>query len=273
MRGREAEAFELIEVSKKDAERRGQGEALSFVQWATAVLCNSLGRYEEALAAAQHAGEDSHADLFANWTVAELIEAAARSAVPERADGALQWLSESARASGTDWSLGIEARSRALVSEGEAAEGLYRAAVDRLGRTRLRVDLGRAHLVYGEWLRRENRRTDAREQLRTAHQMFVTMGAEGFAERTGRELGATGERVRKRRTTDAPALLTARETQIARLAGDGLSNPEIAAQLFMSRRTVEYHLHKVFTKLAISSRNQLHGLLAKSRSDGLRQTP
>jgi DNA-binding CsgD family transcriptional regulator len=273
LRGREAEAFELIEVSKKDAERRGQGEGLSFVQWATAVLCNSLGRYEEALAAAQHASEDSHADLFANWTVAELIEAAARSAVPERADGALQWLSESARASGTDWSLGIEARSRALVSEGEAAEGLYRTAVDRLGRTPLRVDLGRAYLVYGEWLRRENRRTDAREQLRTAHQMFVTMGAEGFAERTERELGATGERVRRRRTTDAPAPLTARETQIARLAGDGLSNPEIAAQLFMSRRTVEYHLHKIFTKLAISSRNQLHGVLANSRAEGLRQTP
>jgi DNA-binding CsgD family transcriptional regulator len=274
LRGREAEAFELIEVSKKDAERRGQGEALSFVQWATAVLCNSLGRYEEALAAAQHASENSHADLFGNWAVAELIEAAARSAVPERAEGALQWFSESARASGTDWALGIEARSRALVSEGEAAEGLYRTAVDRLGRTRLRVDLGRAYLVYGEWLRRENRRTDAREQLRTAHQMFVTMGADGFAERAGRELGATGERVRKRRTTTTtPAPLTARETQIARLAGDGLSNPEIAAQLFMSRRTVEYHLHKIFTKLAISSRNQLHGVLARSRSDGPRQTP
>jgi DNA-binding CsgD family transcriptional regulator len=271
LRGREAEAFELIEVSKKDAERRGQGEALSFVQWATAVLCNSLGRYDEALAAAQHASEDSHADLFANWTVAELIEAAARSAVPERADGALQWLSESARASGTDWALGIEARSRALVSEGEAAEGLYRTAVDRLGRTRLLVDLGRAHLVYGEWLRRENRRTDAREQLRTAHQMFVTMGAEGFAERTGRELRATGERVRKR-TTGAPARLTARETQIAQLASHGMSNPEIAAQLFMSRRTVEYHLHKIFTKLAISSRNQLPGVLAKSRSEGPLQT-
>jgi DNA-binding CsgD family transcriptional regulator len=237
------------------------------------VLCNGLGRYEEALAAAQRASEDSHADLFANWAAAELIEAAARSAVPERAEGALQWLAESARASGTDWALGIAARSRALVSDGDAAEGLYRTAVDRLGRTRLRVELGRACLVYGEWLRRENRRTDAREQLRTAHQMFVTMGAEGFADRTGRELGATGERVRKR-ATDAPAQLTARETQIAQLAGDGLSNPEIATQLFMSRRTVEYHLHKIFTKLAISSRNQLPGVLANSRrSDGPRQTP
>jgi DNA-binding CsgD family transcriptional regulator len=272
LRGQEAEAFQLIEVATSDAERRGEGEALSFVQWATAVLCNGLGRYREALAAAVHASEDSHADLFANWAVAELIEAAARSAVPARADGPLQWLSESARASGTDWALGIEARSRALVSEGEAAEALYRTAVDRLGRTHLRVELARAYLLYGEWLRRENRRTHAREQLRTAHQMFVTMGAEGFAERTGRELRATGERVRKR-TTGAPAQLTAREAQIAQLASHGMSNPEIAAQLFMSRRTVEYHLHKIFTKLAISARNELPGVLANSRSDRHEQAP
>ena len=163
--------------------------------------------------------------LFANWALAELIEAAARSGVPELAADALQRLSATACASGTDWALGVEARSRALLSEGETAETLYREAIDRLGRTRLRVELGRAHLLYGEWLRRENRRIDAREQLRTAHEMFAAMGADGFAERAARELSATGERVRKR-TADTPARLTARETQIAQLAGDGLSNPD-----------------------------------------------
>ena len=243
--------------------RRG----LSFVRRATAVLCNGLGRYEEALASAQQASEDSPADLFANWALAELIEAATRSGVPELAAGALQRLSATARASGTDWALGVEARSQALMSDSENAEILYHEAIDRLGRTRLRWELGRAHLLYGEWLRRANRRIDAREQLRTAHQMFAAMGAGGFAERAARELRATGERVRKR-TTETPARLTAREAQIARLAGDGLSNPEIAAQLFMSPRTVEYHLHKIFTKLDISSRNQLHGVLAGRRTKG-----
>jgi DNA-binding CsgD family transcriptional regulator len=259
--GREADAFELIEAGTKDAERRGEGAGLSFVQWATAVLCNGLGRYEHALAAAQQASEDSQGDLFSNWAVAELIEAAARSGVRKLAVGALQRLEATARASGTDWALGVEARSRALLSEGQNAETRYREAIDRLGRTRLRLELARAHLLYGEWLRRENRRIDAREQLRTAHQMLSGMGADGFAERAARELRATGERVRKR-ATYAPARLTAREIQIAGLAGDGLSNPEIAVQLFMSPRTVEYHLHKVFTKLAISSRNQLHSVLA-----------
>jgi DNA-binding CsgD family transcriptional regulator len=271
-RGREADAAELIEAGTKDAERGGEGERLTFVHWATAVLCNGLGRYEEALAAARQASEGSPADLFANWAVAELVEAAARSEAPERAAGALQRLSADARASGSDWALGVEARSRALFSEGEAAEALYREAIDRLGRTRVRMELGRAYLLYGEWLLRQNRRIDAREQLRTAHQMFAAMGAGAFAERAARELGATGERVRKR-TAGTPAQLTAREAQIALLASDGLTNPEIAAQLFISPRTVEYHLRKVFTKLAISSRNQLHGVLANSRSGGQRQTP
>jgi DNA-binding CsgD family transcriptional regulator len=265
-RGREAEAFELIEASKKDAERLGEGGGLSFVQWAAAVLCNSLGRYEEALAAAQQASEDSPADLFGNWAVSELIEAATRSRAPERAADALQRLSATAHASGTDWALGVEARSRALLSDGQNAETLYREAMDRLGRTRLRVELGRAHLLYGEWLRREHRRIDARQQLRTAHEMFAAMGAGGFAERAARELHATGERVRKR-STETPTRLTVRETQIARLAGDGLSNSDIAAQLFMSPRTVEYHLHKVFIKLAISSRNQLHSVLASHENE------
>src|SRR6266700_1123861 len=194
----------------------------------------------------------------------ELIEAATRSGLPGHAAGALERLSDSARASGTDWALGVEACARALLSEGETAERRYREGIDRLARTRVRVPLARAHLLFGEWLRRENRRIDAREQLRTAYDMFATMGADGFAERAARELLATGERVRKR-TTDEPTELTAREAQIARLAGDGLSNPAIAAHLFMSPRTVEYHLHKVFTKLDISSRNQLHAVLASHR--------
>jgi DNA-binding CsgD family transcriptional regulator len=261
LRGREAEALALIDVSTNEAERRGEGGGLSFVLWATAVLCNGLGRYEEALASARRASEGSPADLFANWAVAELVEAATRTGAPELADGALGRLSATARASGSDWALGVEARSQALLSEGETAETLYWDAIDRLGRTRLRMELGRAHLLYGEWLRRENRRIDARKRLHTAHQMFAAMGADGFAERAARELRATGERVNKR-TTAAPAQLTAQEAQVARLAGHGLSNPEIAARLFMSPRTVEYHLHKVFTKLDISSRNQLHGVLA-----------
>ena len=192
--------------------------------------------------------------------------------MPERAVSALRRLSDSTQASGSDWALGIEARSRALGSDDEAAERLYREAIGRFACTRLRMELGRAHLLYGEWLRRQNRRIDAREQLRTAHQMFADMGADGFEERAGRELRATGERVRKR-TADPRTQLTAREAQIARLAGDGLSNPEIAARLFMSPRTVEYHLHKIFTKLDINSRNQLHGVLASQGNEGQPQAP
>jgi DNA-binding CsgD family transcriptional regulator len=271
-RGRESQASELAEVSAKDAAGRGEGAGLTFLQWATAVLYNGLGRYEEALAAARLAGDDQHELLFSTWAAAEVVEAATRSGVPERAVSALRRLSDSTQASGSDWALGIEARSRALSSDGEAAERLYREALGRLACTRLRMELGRAHLLYGEWLRRQNRRIDAREQLRTAHQMFADMGADGFGERAARELRATGERVRKR-TTDPRAQLTAREAQIARLAGDGLSNPEIAARLFMSPRTVEYHLHKIFTKLDISSRNRLHGVLASQRDEGQPQTP
>ena len=262
--GREAEASELIETGWKNAERRDEGEGLTFINWATALLCNGLGRYEQALDAARQASEDSPADPFANWAAAELIEAATRIRAPERAAGALQRLSAAARASETDWALGVEARSRALVSDGDNAEARYREAIGRLGRTRLRVDLARAHLLYGEWLRRAHRRIDARDQLRTAHQMLTVIGADRFAERAARELRATGERVSKR-TSEPSAQLTARENQIARLADEGLSNPEIAAQLFMSPRTVEYHLRKVFTKLAISSRNKLHSALATSR--------
>ena len=255
-RGQQAQAAQLIQTATDDAGRRGEGRALSLIGWADAVLCNSLGRYEEALAAAQRASEDSPAVEFASWALVELIEAAVRSGVPERAAGAVQRLSGIARACGTDWALGAEARSRALVSDGEAAENLYREAIDRFGHTRLRVDLARAHLLYGEWLRRQRRRRDARDQLGRAHEIFDSVGAAAFAERARIELRATGGHARPH-TIEAPDSLTAQEALIARLAGDGASNPQIAAQLFISPATVAYHLRKVFTKLGVSSRSQL----------------
>src|SRR5580693_7261188 len=255
-RGQGTQAAQLIQAITDDARRRGEGRVLSFAQWAAAVLFNSLGRYEEALAAAQRASEDSPAVQFASWALVELIEAAVRSGVPERAAGALQRLSGIARACGTDWALGAEARSRALVSDGDPAETLYREAIDRFSRTRLRVDLARARLVYGEWLRRQRRRRDARDQLSRAHQIFDSIGAAAFAERARTELRAAGGPTRQH-TTQAPDTLTAQEAVIARLAAGGASNPQIAAQLFLSPATVAYHLRKVFTKLGISSRNQL----------------
>ena len=255
-RGREAQAAHLLQTATDDAERRGEGRALSFIGWADAVLYNSLGRYEEALAAAQRASEDSPAVQFADWALVELVEAAVRSAVPERAAAAVQRLSGIARACGTDWVLGAEARSRALVSDGAAAENLYREAIDCFGRTRLRVDLARARLLYGEWLRRQRRRRDARDQLGRAYEIFDSVGAAAFAERARIELRATGGHARQQ-TTETPDTLTAQEALIARLAGEGASNSEIAAQLFISPATVAYHLRKVFTKLGISSRNQL----------------
>jgi ATP/maltotriose-dependent transcriptional regulator MalT len=188
--------------------------------------------------------------------VAELIEAAARCGERRIAERALKRLALTTRASGTDWALGVEARSRALLSEGEAADSRYREAIERLGRTRVRLQLARAHLVYGEWLRRERRRLEAREQLRTALEMFTSMGTEAFASRAERELLATGERVRKR-SVETREELTAQETQVRRLAADGLSNAEIGARLFISRHTVAYHLRKVFSKLDITSRSQL----------------
>jgi tetratricopeptide (TPR) repeat protein len=214
----------------KEAERRAVGSWLTFAQWATAVLHNSLGRYEQALAAAEQASQDSRVLPPANWAVVELIEAATRSGAPERAAPALHRLSQMTRASGTDWALGIEARARALVSEGKDAEACYREAIDYLGRTPLHVELGRAHLLYGEWLRRQRRIRDARDQLRRAHKLFTGFGMEAFAERARAELRATGTHAFKR-TSGTPDVLTAQEALIARLASGGASNAQIAAQL------------------------------------------
>jgi len=257
LRGREPETVALIEESRVDATRRGEGIGLSVLDWAQAVLYNGLGRYEEARVAALRALEYPH-DLGGprNWGIVELIEASVRVGIPEPAAGACSRLGEMARASGTDWALGIAARSEALLADDQRAEELYGEAVDRLGRTRMAVDLARAHLLYGEWLRRQRRRVDAREQLRTAHDLFSDFGMEAFAERARVELEATGEHARGR-TLDSLAQLTPQETQISRLVAQGMTNREIAAQLFISPSTVEYHLRKVFRKLGVKSRTQL----------------
>jgi DNA-binding CsgD family transcriptional regulator len=228
--------------------------SLSVVQYTQAVLNNGLRRYDDALAAAEQVAERQEDVVMG--ALPELIEASVRSGKPDDAPEALERLSVTARAGNTDWGLGIEAECRALLTEDAGAEELYREAIERLARTRGVVHLARARLLYGEWLRRESRRVDAREQLRAAHELFSDIGAEGYAARARHELGATGETAR-RRTDDARGVLTPQEAHIARLAKDGLSNPEIGAQLFISPRTVQYHLRKVFLKLDITSRNQL----------------
>ena len=263
LRGGEAEAIPLIEATIAEAAIGGQGIAGTYARWVTAILYNGLGRYEEALAASRQASEDTPGLYVSMWALPELIEAAARTGNSNVAGDALARLAGTTRAGGTDFGLGVEARSRALLSAPETAEDLYREAIDRLGRTRLRPELARAHLVYGEWLRRENRRADARVQLRTAHEMLNAIGMGAFAERTRRELLATGETVR-RRTVESPSRLTAQEAAIARLAGDGRTNAEIGAQLFLSARTVEWHLRKVFSKLGIGSRRELRRRLSAS---------
>jgi DNA-binding CsgD family transcriptional regulator len=264
-RGREAEGLDLIETGRLDATARGEGMGLGINAWATALLLNGRGRYAEALAAAQHGCEHEDVGLYA-WSLVELIEAGVRTGATEAASAALERLSERTQASGTEWALGMEAAARALLSDRSGAEPLYREAVERLGRSRGAVHLARAQLLFGEWLRREHRRVDAREQLRAAHDRLAAIGAEAFAERARGELLATGETVRKRRheTRDE---LTPQEKQIARLARDGLSNPEIGARLFLSPRTVEWHLHKVFTKLEIRSRQELTTALPGSESE------
>ena len=266
LRGREPEFAALVEDLTTDAKARGEGFALAFAGLAGAVLYNGLGRYEEAFAAVREAVDVApHSELSTPSAVAELVEAAARVGERHIAERALERLTLSTGASGGDWALGVEARSRALLSDGDAADRLYQEAIERLRRTRVRVQLARTHLLYGEWLRRERRRVDARDQLRTALELFASMGAEAFAERAERELLATGERVRKRQI-ETREQLTAQEIQIARLARDGLPNAAIGERLFISRHTVAYHLRKVFSKLDITSRNQLGRVLPASVS-------
>jgi DNA-binding CsgD family transcriptional regulator len=254
-RGDEAAALGQVATAIDDAAARGEESTITLAEYAAAVLCNSLGRHDEARAAAQRASEHHPGGSYAKALV-ELVEGAVRSNRVEAAPAALALLRAATAASGTDWGLGVEARTRALLLDGEEAETAYREAIERLGRTRARGDLARAHLLYGEWLRRARRRLDGRAQLRTAHELFAGMGADAFADRAARELQATGETARKRGVETAGEL-TAQEYQVARLARDGLSNPEIGARLFISPRTVQYHLRKVFGKLDISSRSQL----------------
>jgi DNA-binding CsgD family transcriptional regulator len=266
--GREQQASELIKATVQRATARGTGILAGIAACASAVLDNGLGRYDTARDAAQEVFE--HDDVtFGYVVVAELAEAAARTGDVTLVQAALDWLSERVRVTPTEWVLGIEARVRALLSDGEAAERCYRESVERLGQTRVRAELARSHLLYGEWLRRQGRRLDAREQLRTAHQMLEEMGMAAFAERARRELRATGEIARPRTAPAALAAgssaLTAQEAQVARLARDGLSNPEIGARLFISTSTAKYHLSNVFTKLAISSRSQLDRVLPAGR--------
>jgi DNA-binding CsgD family transcriptional regulator len=260
LRGREPEFSELVRTTVGDAEARGDGVTLSVTEFLSGALYNGLGRYDDALAAVVPA-EPFYAEGPAIWSLTELIEAAVRTGQPERARRALERVQETTRAAATNWALGIEARSHALVSEGDDAESLYREAIARLGRTSIRVQLARTHLLYGEWLRRERRRMDAREELRTAHELFRDFGVDAFAERARVELEATGARARKR-TSETVDQLTPQETQIARLAAEGHTNREIAARLFISTSTVEYHLRKAFRKLGVKSRTQLEDRLS-----------
>jgi DNA-binding CsgD family transcriptional regulator len=265
LQGREAEASAAIASAVEQAAAGAQGMA-THAHWAAAVLYNGMARYEAAASAARQASANPFDPWGSMWALPELVEAAVRKGDTELAGDALGRLAATTQPARTDFALGIEARCRALLSEGAAADGSYREAIDRLSRTRLRPELARGQLLYGEWLRRENRRVDARVQLRAAHDQFTSIGMEAFAERTRRELIATGEKVRKR-SVETRDQLTPQEEQIARLARDGRTNPEIGAQLFLSARTVEWHLRKVFTKLGISSRRELHAALPATPAD------
>jgi DNA-binding CsgD family transcriptional regulator len=258
-RGESRNARELIDMTMRDAGARGEGIGVAVAEYARAVLSNGLGQYEEALDAARSASQYREV-VVENWGLSELIEPATRAGRTDLAIDALDRLAAKAAATGTRWALGIEARSRALLSEGDAAEELFHKAIDHLSRTRLRTELARARLLFGEWLRREGRRVVAREQLRSAYEVFAAAGMDAFAERARAELLATGEHVRVR-GFDTLDELTPQELQIARLASDGRSNPEIGGQLFLSPRTVEWHLRKVFSKLGISSRRELRKAL------------
>ena len=259
-RGDEEQA-PLIAASLRDVVARGEGIGVSLTNWAQAMLCNGLGRYAEAMAAAREASAFPAEMGVSNWSLVELVEAAVRSGDRPAAAAAYEQLSEMTQASGTDWALGVAARSEAQLHDGKEAETLYREAIERLDRTDVRAELARAWLLYGEWLRRDGRRVEAREQLRAAHDAMSAMGMDAFAERARRELAATGETARKR-TVDTSHVLTAQELHIARLATQGLSNPEIGAELFISPRTVEWHMRKVFTKLNVTARKHLRDALA-----------
>jgi ATP/maltotriose-dependent transcriptional regulator MalT len=260
LQGRDAEASPLIEAVIRDGTAAGQGIAVMGAHSARALLDNGLGRFDSAASAAREVVENAVDPWTPLWALPELVEAATRLGDRELARDALDRLETTTRPAGTDYALGVEARSRALVTAGSEAEPLFQESIERLGRTRLRPEVARARLLFGEWLRREGRRVEAREQLRLAEDMLEAIGMEAFAERTRRELLATGEKAR-RRSDETRADLTAQELQIARLARDGLSNAEIGTQLFLSARTVEWHLRKVFAKLGISSRKQLQGTL------------
>jgi DNA-binding CsgD family transcriptional regulator len=269
--GRTETAQALLDASNADAQRRGEGVGISVTHWAKALLNNGLGRYQEALRAA-HQASDFPGDLgTSNWGIVELIEAGARDGTPENVTDAHRRLLDMANVTGTNWAIGVAERSTALLSEGAAAESSYREAIDRLSETHLRAEIGRAHLLYGEWLRREHRRVDARVQQRTAHDVFTSVGMEAFAERARMELLATGENARTR-TVETRGDLTAQEQQIAKLARDGLSNAEIGARLIISPHTVAYHLRKVFNKLGIASRNQLRQALPDGDSGSAKLT-
>jgi DNA-binding CsgD family transcriptional regulator/tetratricopeptide (TPR) repeat protein len=260
-RGDEAEMSRLVDMSVREGPLRGEGSLQTVAMWTSAVLNNGLGHYEEALAAAQQATDSPDEVFWPNFALAELIEAAVRSGTRAPAIAAHGRIAQIADATAGDWALGLEARSRALLREGDEAERCYSEAIERLGRTRIRSELARAHLLYGEWLRRQRRPGDAREQLRTAHAMFDTMGMDGFAARARSELTASGEKATKRTVTISRDL-TPREDQIATMARDGFSNAEIGTRLFISAHTVDYHLRKVFNKLGISSRSKLRDSLA-----------
>jgi DNA-binding CsgD family transcriptional regulator len=266
-RGQEDVTLKMADANVQAATARGEGRAICMAELSRAVLYNGLGRYEDALAAAERACEYEDFGMV-NWPLTELVEAAARAGRPDIAVPALDRLEARTGAAGTEWALGTQARSRALIDDSGDAESLYREAIERLGRSRIVVHRARAELLYGEWLRRENRRVDAREPLRAAHEVLHGAGADAFAERARRELLATGETIR-RRTHETLYELTAQEAQVARLAVDGRTNPEIGAQLFISPRTVEYHLRKVFTKLDISSRKELRGALRYASQAGV----
>jgi DNA-binding CsgD family transcriptional regulator len=270
MRGQPSVAENLIEITNRDAKAKGEGISIAVAEWTRAVLHNGQGKYREAAAAAQQAlYHQEYPELrypgIANWAAAELIEAASRSGMFDAARDAVEWISEMASASGTNWALGVQARSRALLARGDDADSAFCEAISWLEETKVGSELARTHLLYGEWLRRERRRLEARDHLRTAHRMLEAIGMESFAERARRELLATGETARRRSAPNTQEL-TAQEILIARLARDGLSNPEIGSRLFISARTVQYHLSKVFAKLGINSRSQLDRVPLTSRS-------